>query len=71
MNSSIRHSAFFLAAAALAADRDAAPPFDEEAAGRYRWLVEEFRVATFAQALGTPEPASRQCLDRLWSAVSG
>ncbi|MBQ3811843.1 MAG: DUF3418 domain-containing protein, partial [Kiritimatiellae bacterium] len=55
----------------LVADRDGNPPFDEAAAERYRWLVEEFRVATFAQALGTPEPASRQRLDRLWAEVVG
>ena len=54
---------------ALVRDRDAAPPFDEAAAERYRWLVEEFRVATFAQTLGTPEPASRPRLDRLWAQV--
>ncbi len=56
---------------ALVSDRDAAPPFDESAAERYRWLVEEFRVATFAQTLGTPEPASRPRLDRLWAEVVG
>ena len=57
--------------AALVGDRDGNPPFDEDAAERYRWLVEEFRVATFAQALGTPEPASRPRLDRLWAQVVG
>lgn len=57
--------------AALVGDRDGNPPFDEDAAERYRWLVEEFRVATFAQALGTPEPASRPRLDRLWAEVVG
>ena len=55
----------------LVADREQSPPFDEDAAERYRWLVEEFRVATFAQALGTPEPASRPRLDRLWAQVVG
>ena len=54
---------------ALVRDREESPPFDEIAAERYRWLVEEFRVATFAQALGTPEPASRPRLDRLWAGV--
>ena len=53
----------------LVRDREESPPFDEQAAERYRWLVEEFRVATFAQALGTPEPASRPRLDRLWAGV--
>ena len=56
---------------ALVRDRAESPPFDEDAAERYRWLVEEFRVATFAQALGTPEPASRPRLDRLWTEVVG
>ncbi|MBQ9726210.1 MAG: ATP-dependent RNA helicase HrpA [Kiritimatiellae bacterium] len=51
----------------LVRNRAESPPFDEAAAERYRWLVEEFRVATFAQALGTPEPASRPRLDRLWA----
>ncbi|MBR1609463.1 MAG: DUF3418 domain-containing protein, partial [Kiritimatiellae bacterium] len=54
---------------ALVSDRDASPPFDEEAAERYRWLVEEWRVAVFAQALGTAEPASRPRLDKLWTLV--
>ena len=57
--------------AALVRDRGASPPFDEDAAERYRWLVEEYRVAVFAQALGTAEPASRPRLDRLWAEVVG
>ena len=57
--------------AALVGDREGSPPFDEAAAERYRWLVEEYRVAVFAQALGTVEPASRQRLDRLWAEVVG
>ena len=56
--------------AKLVSSRDSSPPFDEEAAERYRWLVEELRVAVFAQSLGTPEPASVQRLDRLWDEVS-
>ena len=44
---------------------------DEAAAERYRWLVEEYRVAVFAQSLGTAVPASRQRLDRLWKEVVG
>jgi ATP-dependent helicase HrpA len=57
--------------AALVGDREGNPPFDEAAAERYRWLVEEYRVAVFAQALGTAEPASRPRLDRLWAEVVG
>ncbi len=57
--------------AALVGDREGNPPFDEAAAERYRWLVEEYRVAVFAQSLGTAVPASRQRLDRLWSEVVG
>ena len=57
--------------AALVGDREGNPPFDEAAAERYRWLVEEYRVAVFAQSLGTAVPASRQRLDRLWAEVVG
>ena len=46
------------------------PPYRPEAAERYRWLVEEFRVAVFAQILGTAVPASVQRLDRLWQEVT-
>ena len=46
------------------------PPYQPEAAERYRWLVEEFRVAVFAQILGTAVPASVQRLDRLWQEVT-
>jgi ATP-dependent helicase HrpA len=35
-----------------------------EEAGRFRWLVEEFRVSLFAQELGTAEPVSPVKLDR-------
>ena len=55
--------------AALVGARASSPPYDEEAAERYRWLVEEFRVATFAQALGTAEKVSAPRLDRLWESV--
>ncbi len=55
--------------AELVRDRDAAPPFDESAAERYRWLVEEYRVAVFAQSLGTSEPVSAPRLDRLWDSL--
>jgi ATP-dependent helicase HrpA len=37
---------------------------DSDAADRYRWLVEEFRVSLFAQELGTAEPVSTVKLDR-------
>ena len=49
----------------------ALPLRTQVAAERYRWLVEEYRVAVFAQALGTAEPASRPRLDRLWAKVVG
>jgi ATP-dependent helicase HrpA len=35
-----------------------------EKSGRFRWLVEEFRVSLFAQELGTVEPVSPVKLDR-------
>ena len=50
----------------------AALPMDvggSEAAGRYRWLVEEFRVSLFAQELGTAEPVSEVKLDRALEAL--
>ncbi len=37
---------------------------------RYRWLVEEFRVQTFAQQLGTAEKVSAERLDQAWTAVN-
>ncbi|MBS0662033.1 MAG: ATP-dependent RNA helicase HrpA [Verrucomicrobia bacterium] len=33
--------------------------------GRFRWLVEEYRVSLFAQELGTAEPVSQVKLDRV------
>ena len=54
----------------LVSARASSPPFDEAAAERYRWLVEELRVAVFAQALGTTEPVSPQRLSRLWAEVT-
>ncbi len=36
---------------------------------RYRWLVEEFRVQTFAQQLGTAEKVSAERLRQAWGAV--
>ena len=50
----------------------AALPMDiggSEAAERYRWLVEEFRVSLFAQELGTAEPVSAVKLDRALEAL--
>ena len=46
----------YVAAAAKLGTRDAA--------GAFRWLVEEFRVSLFAQELGTAEPVSGVKLDR-------
>ena len=40
-----------------------------EAAERYRWLVEEYRVSLFAQELGTAEPVSAVKLDRELAAL--
>jgi ATP-dependent helicase HrpA len=40
-----------------------------EAAERFRWLVEEFRVSLFAQELGTAEPVSAVKLDRALEAL--
>jgi len=37
---------------------------------RYRWLIEEWRVSLFAQALGTTEKVSSQRLDRLWQSIT-
>ena len=60
---------FWTRFADLANSRDCAPPFDEKAFERYRWLVEEFRVAVFAQALGTAEKVSAPRLEALWSQI--
>jgi ATP-dependent helicase HrpA len=46
--------------------RESAPA---EAAGRFRWLVEEYRVSLFAQNLGTAEPVSPVKLDRELAAL--
>jgi ATP-dependent helicase HrpA len=42
-------------------------PYDE-ALDRYRWLLHEFRVSVFAQALGTAEKVSEKRLDEAWRA---
>ncbi len=39
------------------------------ASGRFRWLVEEYRVSLFAQSLGTAEPVSPVKLDRELAAL--
>jgi ATP-dependent helicase HrpA len=38
-------------------------------AQRYRWMLEEYRVSLFAQALGTREPVSAKRLRELWEQV--
>ena len=53
----------------LVAHAASRPPFDETAAARYRWLVEEWRVAVFAQALGTTEAVSGPRIDAQWRRV--
>ncbi|MEM1153406.1 MAG: ATP-dependent RNA helicase HrpA, partial [Pseudomonadota bacterium] len=40
-----------------------------EEALAYRWLLEEFRVSLFAQALGTRKPVSEKRLTERWQAV--
>jgi len=37
----------------------------------YRWLLEEFRVSSFAQELGTAVPASVKRLEEAWAKVRG
>ncbi len=38
----------------------------DEGLDEYRWLLEELRVSTFAQALGTRVPVSEKRLERAW-----
>jgi ATP-dependent helicase HrpA len=38
----------------------------DEGLDQYRWLLEEFRVSLFAQALGTRVPVSEKRLERAW-----
>lgn len=38
----------------------------DEALDEYRWLLEEFRVSLFAQALGTRVPVSEKRLQKFW-----
>jgi ATP-dependent helicase HrpA len=42
---------------------------DDPAFRRYRWLLEEFRVSLFAQALGTSEPVSAKRLEAAWKEI--
>jgi ATP-dependent helicase HrpA len=45
------------------------PPAARDELDAYRWMVEEFRVATFAQELRTPAPVSEKRLDEQWQRV--
>ncbi len=45
------------------------PRHDALALSAYRWLLESLRVATFAQELKAPEPASTKRLDDLWQTI--
>jgi ATP-dependent helicase HrpA len=40
-----------------------------EAASRYRWMLEEFRVSLFAQNLGTRQAVSAKRLEAQWTEV--
>ncbi|MHC5022843.1 MAG: ATP-dependent RNA helicase HrpA [Planctomycetota bacterium] len=42
---------------------------DDPACASFRWLLEEWRIALFAQELGTVQPVSRKRLARAWSEV--
>ncbi len=42
---------------------------DTHALWEYRWLLEEYRVALFAQAMKTVQPVSAVRLDRLWASL--
>lgn len=44
--------------------------FQCAAAGRYRWLIEEFRVSLFAQQLKTREAVSQKRLQQVWDDVA-
>lgn len=37
----------------------------------YRWLVEEFRISTFAQEMGTKFTVSEKLLDEIWQKITG
>lgn len=43
-------------------------PYDARVAA-YRWMLHEWRVSVFAQALGTDGPVSAKRLDKAWSAL--
>ncbi len=54
------------------ADWQATRPRDwplSRSAEEYRWLIEEYRVSLFAQALGTAFPVSAKRLDAAWREV--
>ncbi len=38
---------------------------------RYRWMLEEYRISLFAQAIGTRHPVSGKRLEKLWQEVQG
>lgn len=42
---------------------------DDARVEAFRWLVEEYRMALFAQELGTAEPASEARVQRAWDAL--
>ncbi len=42
--------------------------FDKEL-GRFRWMIEEYRVSLFAQKLGTSVPVSEKRLEKQWQKV--
>jgi ATP-dependent helicase HrpA len=46
------------------AERGQRPPGEDE----FRWLLEEFRVSLFAQALKTRVPVSARRLEDAWDA---
>jgi ATP-dependent helicase HrpA len=56
--------AYLERAAARAADGIDDPELD-----RFRWMIEEFRVSSFAQELGTAEPVSAKRLSEQWTRV--
>lgn len=41
---------------------------DSAALDRIRWMIEELRIATFAQTLGTPTPISAKRIEAAWNA---
>ena len=43
---------------------------DDPALDEFRWLLEELRVALFAQELRTPSPVSVKRLQKMWETRS-